>query len=510
MEMKYILSEIKNISEIGRFSGYASVFNVIDRHGDIVLKGAFKKSIEKFSQDNPLIVLLEHKDAIGIIDHASEDDYGLYVEGKISTNTTKGLDVYKLMKDKVISKLSIGYRSVNSYYDKEKKARIIPETELFEVSLVSIPANESAKIIETKSNNITGNNIMENNYIKELEERINKIEVKSDRPQVPLPNINLDQDPEHREAFKEYLKKGYDGDLNKIEKKALSVGSDQDGGYLVTRKIKHGIFEKLNDMVSIRKLASVEKISSDALEIIEDKESVESGWTSETGQVKETSTPRISKKIIPVHEIYAQPKATQKLIDDAEIDIESWVEDKISKSFAEHEEYAFIKGDGVAKPRGILSYQDGKEWGKIEQVPSGSTNNISATAIMKMVYSLDTQYASKATFLMNRQTAFLIRNLKNEQNGNYLWNPSMSENGYDTLLGIPVIYSDAMPTPITGNIVIALADFKSAYQIVDRQNIRVMRDPFTEKPFVKFYATKRIGGDIKNFHAIKLMRMDVK
>lgn len=311
----------------------------------------------------------------------------------------------------------------------------------------------------------------------------------------------------HKQAFCNYLRKGIESDLVSMESKALSVSSDPDGGYLVTPTVSERIVQTVFETSPIRNLASIEVISSDALEIIEDKDEAVAGWTTETASISNTDTPEIAKKTIPVHELYAQPKATQKLIDDSSIDIEAWLAAKVSDIFVRKENTAFISGNGVGKPRGILSYDAGTSWGQIEQVDSGSAGAVTADKLLELYYSLKEAYAIRANFLMNRATVEAVRKLKDATNEQYLWQPGLAAGAPDTLLGVPVSQAADMPVPATDSLSIAVADFASAYQIVDRTGIRVLRDPFTEKPFVKFYSTKRVGGDVVNFEAIKIMKL---
>lgn len=207
-----------------------------------------------------------------------------------------------------------------------------------------------------------------------------------------------------------------------------------------------------------------------------------------------------------VHELYAQPKATQKLIDDSAIDIEKWLTDKLSKQFSAMENHSFINGDGKGKPRGILDYVNGKEFGKIEQIDALST--LDASAIIQLYFSLKSEYAANASFLMHRSTLQAIRSLKSSETGQYLWNPSLALNNPDTILGVPVYETNDMPQFAKGALAIALGDFKRAYKIVDRAGIKLLRDPFTDKPFVKFYTTKRVGGDVINTEALKLLKIE--
>jgi HK97 family phage major capsid protein len=314
-------------------------------------------------------------------------------------------------------------------------------------------------------------------------------------------------DGEYGKAFRNYLRKGLDAGLEALQTKALSVGSDPDGGYLVTPAMSAKIVQSVFETSPMRQLASVETISSDALELIDDHDQASAGWTSETGSVSETSTPTLAKRNIPTHELYAQPKATQKLVDDSAIDIEAWLSDKISDIFSRRENTAFVSGNGVNQPRGILTYAAGTSWGKIEQVNSGTNGAVTADAIINMFYALKDAYSKRASFLMNRTIVQAVRLLKQTSTNQYLWQPGLAAGAPDTLMGVPVYMASDMPTAATNSLSVAVGDFKAAYQIVDRRGISILRDPFTEKPFVKFYATKRVGGDVINFEAIKLMKL---
>lgn len=348
-----------------------------------------------------------------------------------------------------------------------------------------------------------------NNAIDECKERMNKMEVAFNRPaygEIEGSKSIIEVEVAHKKAFCNYLRKGVEGDLCHLETKAMSVASDPDGGYLVSPQVSDIIMKTVFETSPLRKIASVETISSDSLEILEDRSEAVAGWTTESGAVSETGTPTLAKKTIPVHELYAQPKATQKLIDDSAIDIEAWLAGKISEIFSKKENTAFINGDGVGKPRGIITYAAGTGWGQIQQVASGSSAAVSADKIISLYYSLKEDYAVNSSFLMNRATVEMVRQLKDSTN-NYLWNPGLALGAPDTLLGSPVYQAADMPVPANDSLSIAFGDFKAAYQIVDRTGIRVLRDPFTEKPFVKFYSTKRVGGDVINFEAIKLMKL---
>lgn len=345
--------------------------------------------------------------------------------------------------------------------------------------------------------------------LDEYKERLGKMEASFRRPAFGSGSSVVFEDDvksAHKEAFRNYLRKGMEGDLCNLQTKALSVSSDPDGGYLVTSQLSQNIVKTIFETSPMRQLANVEVISSDALEIIEDKDSAVAGWTTESGEVDDTATPQVAKKVIAVHELYAQPKATQKLIEDSAIDIEGWLASKISDIFARTENAAFINGDGVGKPRGILTYASGTSWGQVQQVSSGSSGAVTADKLIELFYSLKEVYATRASFLMNRATAQAVRQLKDSTN-QYIWNPGFALGTPDTLMGVPVYLAADMPVPAANSLSVVVGDFKSAYQIVDRSGISVLRDPFTDKPFVKFYTTKRVGGDVVNFEAVKILKL---
>ena len=363
-----------------------------------------------------------------------------------------------------------------------------------------------------------------NGAMDHYKHRIDRLETAHARPGVDM-NTKAgapEQQSEYAKAFCNYLRKGQDAGLEGLELKALSVGSDPDGGYTVTPAMSANINAIVFESSPIRQLAAVETISTDSLEIIDDKDSAATGWVAETGTVSETASPQIGKHTIPTHGLYAQPKATQKLIDDSAIDIENWLAGKIADVFSRQENTAFVSGSGVSQPRGFLTYAAGTSWGEIEQINSGTSGAVTSDGLIKLYYSLKDAYARNATFLMNRSTLQAVRLLKESTTDQtsdrtaqkherttdqYLWQPGLAAGTPDTLLGVPALSASDMPVLAADSLSVVVADFQAAYQIVDRQGIQILRDPFTEKPFVKFYTTKRVGGDVVNYEAIKLMKL---
>lgn len=314
---------------------------------------------------------------------------------------------------------------------------------------------------------------------------------------------------EYKSAFDTFLRKG-DEIIGANEKKALSVGTDPDGGYVVHPDMSGAIVTKVFETSPMRAYASIQVISTDALEGLFDLEEAASGWVGETEARPETGTPQLGKWRIPVHELYAKPKATQKILDDAEINMEAWLAGKVSEKFARDEAAAFVSGNGVNKPRGFLTYGDGTTLpGTIERINTGANGAFVAApnggdVLIDALYGLKAQYRANATWFMNRSTTKLARKLK-DSDGAYLWSPGIAAGQPASLLGYPIAAFEDMPNPATGSLSIAVGDMRAAYQIVDRVGIRTLRDQYSAKPYVEFYTTKRVGGDVINFEAIKLI-----
>jgi len=313
-----------------------------------------------------------------------------------------------------------------------------------------------------------------------------------------------DEQKARRDAFNKYIRKG-DGSLSDMEQKALSVGSDPDGGFLVLPEMSSEIVKKVFESSPVRAVASVQTISSDSFEILQDLDEAGAGWVGETAARSETTTPQFKKIVIAVHEIYAKPRATQKLLDDAFVNIEAWLAEKVSERFGRIEATAFVQGDGVNKPRGFMTFTAGTSFGQIEQVNSGSAAVITADGIINLKYSLKGAYAPGAVFMMKRATVASVRKLKDTTN-QYLWQPSLQLGQPDMLLGHPIYEADDMAVEAANALPIAFGNFKAGYQIVDRFGIRTLRDPYSAKPNVEFYTTKRVGGDVKDFEAIKILK----
>ena len=313
---------------------------------------------------------------------------------------------------------------------------------------------------------------------------------------------------QYKSSFVEMMRKG---DLMSLDaQKALSVGSDPDGGYTVEPDTSGRIVQKIFETSPMRQVASVQVIGTDALEGMFDLDEAAAGWVGETASRPETNTPQLGKWRIPVHELYANPAATQKILDDSMVNLEQWLAGKVADKFARTENAAFVTGDGVGKPRGFLTYGAGTTLpGTIQQVDSGAngafvTGGTGADALLTLVYALKQGYRSGARFFMPRSVVSAVRKLK-ASDGSYIWSPGIAAGQASTLLGFPILEMEDMPSLDTGSLSLAFGNMAEAYQIVDRQGIRVIRDQYTNKPYIHFYTVKRTGGDVVNFEALKIM-----
>jgi len=308
---------------------------------------------------------------------------------------------------------------------------------------------------------------------------------------------------------------GYKSELEPDERKALSVGSDPDGGHVVDPDTTGRMVQRQFDTSPMRAYAAVQMISTDALEGMHDVDEVSSGWVSETGSRPETDTSELDAWRIPVHEQYAEPRATQKLLDDAYIDIEMWLADKVADKFTRTENAAFVTGDGVGKPRGFLDYGDWDtagvyQLGAIEQFDTGASGAFASDpngpdVLYDAIYALQDRYKAGAAWFANRGTYGTIRKMQ-DSNGMYMWQPSVAAGEPATLAGYPTAVFEDMPNIAANSLSLAFGNMGEAYQVVDRMGIRVLRDPFTAKPYIKFYTTKRVGGDVIDFAALKIVK----
>ncbi len=351
--------------------------------------------------------------------------------------------------------------------------------------------------------------------LQKQEEKMTMMERKSAGFQRPVLSASADAEAPHQKAFDAYLRSGDDDGLRglELEGKAMSTAVAGDGGYLVDPQTAETIKSTLSATASIRAIANVVQVEATSFDVLIDHSELGHGWATETGATTETSTSAIDRITIPLHELSALPKASQRLLDDSAFDIENWLAGRIADKFARAEAGAFISGDGVDKPTGFLTYATqpaGSEaWGELGHVTSGADGDFDpvnpADAIVDLVYALAAEYRANATFVMNSKTAGAVRKLK-DADGRFLWADGLAAAEPARLMGYPVLIAEDMPDIATWAPAIAFGDFSAGYTVAERPDLRVLRDPFSAKPHVLFYATKRVGGDVSDFAAIKLLK----
>ncbi|WP_120632833.1 phage major capsid protein [Ruegeria sp. EL01] len=347
--------------------------------------------------------------------------------------------------------------------------------------------------------------------LQQTEERLTMLDRKSTIAARPHLAASIDEGAPHQKAFDAYVRSGEDDGLRGLEMEAKSLSSavNSDGGYLVDPQTTEIIKSVLKSTASIRSIAGVVNVEANSFDVLVDHTDVGAGWADESSDTTGTATPMIDRISIPLHELSALPKASQRLLDDSAFDVEGWLAGRIADKFARAEAAAFINGDGADKPKGILTHgttaNDGWTWGNLGYVPSGIDGGVDADAIVDVVYALGAQYRVNGTFVMNSKTAGVIRKLK-DSDGRFLWSDGLAAGEPARLMGYPVLIAEDMPDAATDSFSIAFGDFQSGYTIAERPDLRVLRDPFSAKPHVLFYATKRVGGDVSDFAAIKLVK----
>jgi HK97 family phage major capsid protein len=347
--------------------------------------------------------------------------------------------------------------------------------------------------------------------VARIERRLDELTLKARRPQIG--GETKGDEREHKKAFNTYMRKGDTGSLSRLEQKALSAGSDPDGGYLVPDEIETEIGRLLKDMSPIRAIAGIRQVSAGVYKKPFTTTGAATGWVGETAARPQTASPVLSEMQFPAMELYAMPAATQSLLDDAAVDIDQWIAGEVQAAFAEQETLAFVSGDGTNKPKGFLSYTNVADaswsWGNLGYIASGAAGAFAASdpsdKLIDLVYALKAGYRQNAHFVMNRKTQSAIRKMK-DADGNYLWQPAASADAKPSLLGFPVVEAEDMPDIAANSFAVAFGDFGRGYLIVDRLGVRVLRDPYSAKPYVLFYTTKRVGGGVQNFEAIKLLK----
>ncbi|MGB8602932.1 MAG: phage major capsid protein [Rhizomicrobium sp.] len=374
--------------------------------------------------------------------------------------------------------------------------------------------DERLKKIETRSGDCVTEEKVDriNRALGEQKRALDNLMLASARPPVG----GMAPNPAGREqkaAFERYVRKGDTSALDTLELKAMSAGTSADGGYTVPLEIEQNIDSLLKKVSPMRTIATVRQIGSIVYRKPIATTGAASGWVAETGTRAQTDTPSLVAIDFPAMELYAMPAATQSLLDDSQVDLESWLAEEVQNVFAEQEGAAFISGNGTTAPKGLLTEtavaNASWAWGALGYIATGASAAFPASnpadILITLAYSPKQGYRANGTWMMNRSTESAIRKFKDD-NGNYIWQPGVAAGQSPTLLGYPVAEADDMPDIAENSYSIAFGDFARGYLIVDRVGVQVLRDPYSAKPYVLFYTTKRVGGGVQNYEAIKLLK----
>ncbi|MCQ4189702.1 MULTISPECIES: phage major capsid protein [Methylocystis] len=349
--------------------------------------------------------------------------------------------------------------------------------------------------------------------LDDTKSRLDRLALEMSRPRIGGKFIDDHSGREHKSAFNHYMRSGEANGLKVLEAKALSRGSGADGGYLVPLPTEREVLRRLAKFSPIRAISSVREISGASLRRAFSTTGPAAGWVAEADPRPQTNNQQLADMTFPAMELYAMPAATQALLDDAVVDIEQWIAEEVQTAFAEQEGAAFVSGDGVNKPKGFLSYTSVADaswsWGNIGYVATGAAGAFAASdpsdALVNLVYALRAGFRQNGKFVMGRRAQSLVRQFKTTT-GDYIWAPPATADAGASLMNFPVVEAEDMPDPAANSLSIAFGDFERGYVVVDRVGIRVLRDPYSAKPYVLFYTTKRVGGGVQNFEAIKLLK----
>ena len=319
---------------------------------------------------------------------------------------------------------------------------------------------------------------------------------------------------EHKAAFAKFIRKGDETGLAELEQKSMQVGIDADGGFALPQELNTDILSSLRNEVVMRQECTVMTVGTSDWKKLVNEGGIASGWVGETDKRSETGTTKLGILTPVWGEIYGNPHATQTMLDDSFFNVESFLTSELTTEFAEREEEAFTLGDGLKKPKGFLSYETDdktdkdRDWGKLQKITAGAAA-ISADDIISLIYSLRKPYRAGSKFMLNNQSLLAVRLLKDDKN-NYIWQPGLQLGQPSLLSGFAVAENEQMPDigDASGKAPIAFGNFKRGFYIFDRIGIRMLRDPYTKKPFVGFYTTKRVGSMLHDSNAIKLLTVN--
>lgn len=371
--------------------------------------------------------------------------------------------------------------------------------------------DKRVEALEAEKGKLAGQVESLNGKLSELDELKSALE--KELASVKRPGGNTDKVvSEHKAAFMQFVRKGKDDGLGELQAKALQTTVDADGGYAVPEELDRTILELLRDESPMRQVCNQITVSTPDYKKLVNLGGAGSGWVGENDARPATGTPTLAQIAAVMGEIYANPQATQTSLDDLFFNAEQWLQSEVAREFAEQEGAAFLLGNGANKPKGLLAYamaltaDDARPFGTLQSVKSGTAGDFDADDLIKLVYTLRKGHRAGASWMLPNMTLFKVRTMKDSQ-GNYLWRPGIEAGQPSSLLGYGVVENEDMPAVAADARAVLFGDFKRAYTIVDRIGTRVLRDPYTNKPNVGFYTTKRVGGMLTDSNAVKVLTL---
>ncbi len=410
----------------------------------------------------------------------------------------------------------------------ETKAHLLPMPELHDGhdamrrTFEAFKDTNDARIAELerhgRTDAVTSDKLERIGRVLDTQQRtLDALALKSARPDLsghhsPLTPARL----QHKAAFDTYIRRGDASQLANLETRALSVSVGADGGYTVPPEIEASVTAMMRAISPMRAISGVRQVSANVYKKPFSTTAFSAGWVGETAARPQTGNAALAELSFPTMELYAMPAASPVLLEDSAVNIDEWIAEEVRATFAEQEGTAFVTGDGINKPRGVLDYPTianaSWAWGNLGYITTGASGAFAASnpsdKLIDLIYSLKAGYRANGTFLVNRAVQSEIRKLK-DTTGNYLWQPALTPGGAPSLMNFPVAESEDMPDIAANSFSLAFGDFARGYLIVDRIGMRVLRDPYSAKPYVLFYTTKRVGGGVQDFAAIKLLKFGV-
>lgn len=351
-----------------------------------------------------------------------------------------------------------------------------------------------------------------NAEITRLQKAIDELQQKMNRPGSPS-DENEETSRAHRKAFAKWMRKGrqFEGDVADLQTKALQLAVDADGGYAVPQDLDRSIGQRMRDESQILQLVTEIGGSGENYERLFELGDFGAGWVGETDARPETGTPTFGKFTPTYGTLYANPKATQNMLDDAFFDVEGWLSERVGQKFGRDLATAIVSGNGTNRPKGILAYtlspsgDDARAFGQVQNLTSGTSGSFDADDLISLTHKLAGGYKANARWLLHNDTVEFIRKLK-DSDGNYLWRPGLTDGTPSAILGYPWQADPNMPQMAADANAVLFGDFR-AYKLIRLFGIRVLRDPFTAKPYVHFYTTQRVGGGLEDTNAIKVLTL---